>query len=79
MPVCAPRKGSCPGNWWCCDELRLPDRLWSIRIGIALLFFNAKSIAGWAPAAGCFLMILVGIITDLSFFILPTNLLVTLL
>ena len=48
-------------------------------IGIALLFYNAKSIAGWVLGAGSFLMILVGIITNLSFFFMPTNLLVTLL
>lgn len=48
-------------------------------IGIALLFFNAKSIAGWVLAVGSFLVILVGIITNLAFFFMPTNLLVTLL
>lgn len=48
-------------------------------IGIALLFFNAKSIAGWTLGVGSFLVILVGIITNLTFFFMPTNLLVTLL
>ena len=48
-------------------------------IGIALLFFNAKSIAGWILGIGSFLVILVGIITNLTFFFMPTNLLVTLL
>jgi hypothetical protein len=48
-------------------------------IGVALLFFNAKSIAGWVLAVGSFLVIVVGIIANLSFFFLPTNLLVTLL
>lgn len=48
-------------------------------LGIALLFYNAKSIAGWVLAVGSFLIIIVGIISNLSFFFLPTNLLVTLL
>ena len=47
-------------------------------IGIALLFFDSKSIAGWVLAIGSFLVIIVGIITNLSFFFMPTNLLVTL-
>lgn len=48
-------------------------------IGVALLFFNGKSKAGWILAVGSFLVILVGIITNLTFFFMPTNLLVTLL
>jgi uncharacterized protein len=48
-------------------------------IGIALLFFNAKSIAGWVLAVGSFLVIIIGVIVNLAFFFLPTNLLVTLM
>jgi uncharacterized protein len=48
-------------------------------IGIALLFYNSKSIGGWVLAVGSFLVIIVGIIVNLSFFFMPTNLLVTLL
>jgi hypothetical protein len=48
-------------------------------IGVALLFYNAKSIAGWVLAVGSFLVIIVGIIANLAFFFMPTNLLVTLL
>jgi len=48
-------------------------------LGVALLFFNARSIAGWVLAVGSFVMILVGIISNLTFFFKPTNLLVTLL
>ncbi len=48
-------------------------------IGVALLFINAKSIAGWVLAAGSFVVIVVGIITNLSFFFMPTNLVVTLI
>jgi uncharacterized protein len=48
-------------------------------LGVALIFFNAKSIAGWVLGVGSFLVILVGIITNLSFFFMPTNLIVTLL
>jgi hypothetical protein len=48
-------------------------------LGIALLFYNSRSIAGWVLAVGSFLIIIVGIIVNLSFFFMPTNLLVTLL
>jgi hypothetical protein len=48
-------------------------------LGIALLFFNARSIAGWVLAVGSFLVIVFGIITNLTFFFMPTNLVVTLL
>ena len=50
-----------------------------LMIGIALLFFNAKSVGGWILSVGSFLVIFIGIIVNLSFFFLPTNLLVTLL
>jgi len=48
-------------------------------IGLVLLFFNAKSFAGWVLSVGSFLIIFIGIITNLTFFFMPTNLLVTLL
>lgn len=48
-------------------------------LGLALLFFNARSIIGWVLTVGSFLAILVGIISNLTFFFKPTNLLVTLL
>ncbi len=50
-----------------------------LMLGVALLFFNGKSIAGWILAVGSFLIILIGIITNLTFFFLPTNLIITLL
>jgi uncharacterized protein len=48
-------------------------------LGIALLFFNAKSIAGWVLSIGSFTVIVVGIILNLTAFFMPTNLPVTLL
>lgn len=48
-------------------------------LGIALLFFNAKSIAGWVLSIGSFAVIVVGIILNLTAFFMPTNLPVTLL
>jgi hypothetical protein len=50
-----------------------------LTLGLALLFFNGRSVAGWVLSVGSFLVILIGIITNLSFFFMPTNLIVTLL
>lgn len=48
-------------------------------LGIALLFYNAKSIAGWVLSVGSFVFMVAGIIMNLTAFFLPTNLPVTLL
>ena len=48
-------------------------------LGIALLFYNAKSIAGWVLSVGSFAFMVIGIIMNLSAFFLPTNLPVTLM
>ena len=48
-------------------------------LGIALLFFNAKSIAGWVLTLGSFAVMVAGIIMNLTAFFLPTNLPITLL
>jgi hypothetical protein len=74
------------------DRIIVMSGLWSIfgfsgygaaliplMLGIGMLFFNGKSIGGWILAVGSFLVIFVGIITHLTFFFMPTNLLVTLL
>ena len=50
-----------------------------LMLGVALLFFNAKSVAGWVLSVGSFLVIFLGIIVNLSFFFMPTNLVITLL
>jgi hypothetical protein len=48
-------------------------------IGIALLFFDGRSVAGWALTAGGALIILVGIIANLHLYFRPTSLFDTLL
>ena len=50
-----------------------------LMLGIGVLFFNGKSIAGWVLTVGSFLMIFIGIIVNLTFFFMPTNLIITLL
>ena len=47
-------------------------------IGIALLFFDGKSKLGWLLAAAGALIILLGIITNLTIFFRPTSLFNTL-
>ena len=48
-------------------------------LGIGWLFFDGKAIGGWVLAIGSFLVIFIGIITNLAFFFMPTNLIVTFL
>jgi len=48
-------------------------------IGLGILFFNGKSMAGWLLALGGALIILVGIIANLQIFFRPTSLFNTLL
>ena len=48
-------------------------------IGIALLFFDGRSKLGWLLAAGGALIILLGIITNLTIFFRPTSLFNTLI
>ncbi len=50
-----------------------------LMLGVGILFFDGKSKAGWILSVGSFLIIFVGIITNLSFFFMPTNLLITFL
>lgn len=50
-----------------------------LMLGIGILFFDGKSKAGWILTIGSFLVIFIGIITNLTFFFMPTNLLVTFL
>lgn len=46
--------------------------------GVALLFFNGKSIPGWILTIGGFLVILAGVIANLQIYFLPTSLFNTL-
>jgi len=48
-------------------------------IGIGILFFNGKSLVGWALTLAGALIILLGIITHLTIFFRPTSLFNTLL
>lgn len=48
-------------------------------IGIGVLFFDGRSLAGWALAAAGALIILVGIIANLHIYFRPTSLFDTLL
>lgn len=48
-------------------------------IGIGILFFNGRSIAGWALTAAGSIIILMGIIANLSIYFRPTSLFNTLL
>lgn len=45
--------------------------------GVALLFFNAKSILGWVLTLGCLLTVIVSILANLTFFFTPTSFFVT--
>jgi hypothetical protein len=42
--------------------------------GVALLFFNGKSIIGWFLTIGGFLVILAGVIANLQIYFVPTSL-----
>ncbi len=58
--------------WW--GEKTFGLTLIPLIIGIGLLFFNGKSIAGWLLAGGGTLIILVGIIANLQLYIPQTSL-----
>ncbi len=53
--------------------------LFPLLIGIGLLFFNGRSLAGWALTAAGALIILVGLIANLSVYFRPTSLFDTLM
>ncbi len=47
--------------------------------GVAILFFNGRSVVGWLLTAGAALAILVGVIVNLRVYLQPTSLFGTLL
>jgi len=59
-------------HWWGTNTFGLT--LIPLIIGIGLLFFNGKSIAGWLLAGGGAIIIFVGILANLEIYFLPTNL-----
>ena len=52
--------------------------LFPLLIGIGLLFFNGRSLAGWALTAGGALIILVGVVANLGIYFRSTTLFDTL-
>jgi len=53
--------------------------LFPLLIGIGLLFYNGRSIAGWLLTSGGALIILVGIVANLHVYLQPTSLFATLM
>lgn len=53
--------------------------LFPLLIGIGILFFDGRSLAGWALAAAGAIIILVGIVANLGIYFRPTTLFDTLL
>jgi uncharacterized protein len=53
--------------------------LFPLLIGIGMLFYNGRSIAGWLLTAGGALIILVGIVANLHIYLQPTSLFDTLM
>ena len=51
--------------------------LFPLLIGIGLLFYNGRSIAGWLLTSGGALIILVGIVANLHVYLQPTSLFAT--
>jgi len=64
-------------QWWGSNTFGLT--LLPLVIGIGLLFFNGKSIAGWLLAGGGAVIIFVGILSNLQVFFQPTSLFNTIL
>jgi hypothetical protein len=64
-------------QWWGTNTFGLT--LLPLVIGIGLLFFNSKSIAGWLLAGGGAVIIFVGILSNLQMYFQPTNLFNTIL
>ena len=59
-------------RWWGANTFGLT--LLPLVIGIGLLFFNARSIAGWLLAGGGAVIIFVGILVNLEIYFRPTSL-----
>ncbi len=66
------------GGWYFYGYNAFGISLFPLLIGIALLFFNGRSVAGWVLTVGGALIILVGIISHLSLYFQPSSLFDTL-
>jgi uncharacterized protein len=64
-------------RWWGVNAFGLS--LVPLVVGIGLLFFNGRSLAGWALTAAGALIIIVGIVANLGIYFGPTSLFDTLM
>lgn len=80
------------GGYLILDQVRVTSGFWGwwgnntfgltlipLLLGIALLFFNGKSLVGWLLASGGVVIIFAGIIASLHIYFRPTSLFNTLL
>ncbi len=67
------------GGWMFYGYDALGLSLFPLLIGIGLLFYNGRSIAGWLLTSGGALIILVGIVANLHVYLQPTSLFTTLM
>lgn len=67
------------GGWYFYGYNGFGLSLFPLLIGIGLLFFNGRSLVGWALTLAGALMIVVGILSHLSIYFQPSSLFDTLL
>lgn len=78
---------ACVGGYLLSNQVSIVGSYWSfygantfgvtlipMLLGIALLFWSAKSVMGWALTAGGFLFILAGVIANMHIYFQPTTL-----
>jgi hypothetical protein len=78
---------ACTGAYLLADQVSVGGSYWSfygassfgitllpMMIGIAMLFFNGRSVIGWLLAAGGAIFILAGVIANLHIYFRPTSL-----
>ena len=78
---------ACVGGYLLSNQVSIVGSYWSfygantfgvtlipMLLGIALLFWNGKSIIGWVLTAGGFLFILAGVIANMHIYFQPTTL-----
>lgn len=78
---------ACVGGYLLSNQVRIVGSYWSfygantfgvtlipMLLGVALLFWNGKSVIGWVLTAGGFLFILAGVIANMHIYFQPTTL-----
>ena len=78
---------ACVGGYLLSNQVSIVGSYWSfygantfgvtlipMLLGIALVFFNGKSVIGWVLTAGGFLFILAGVIANMHIYFQPTTL-----